>query len=137
MNYRTSTQVGRLSLNIDFIHYVVEKFSFRIKKIRTDNGYDFQTKFHCYVTDPGTLHAFIDPGPPKSNEKVERSYLKDKRGFHQELDSVDNVNLCKKSQRGEDGYNFLRLHSAHMEKLHAKNRSTRCQDVRLSQIKDS
>ena len=30
---------------IDFIHYVVDKFPFRIKTIRTDNGHEFQTKF--------------------------------------------------------------------------------------------
>jgi transposase len=31
---------------IDFINYVMEKFPFRIQTIRTDNGHEFQTKFH-------------------------------------------------------------------------------------------
>ncbi len=31
---------------IDFINYVVEKFPFRIKTIRTDNGHGFQAKFN-------------------------------------------------------------------------------------------
>ena len=36
---------------IDFINYVVEKFPFRIKMIRTDNGSEFQAKFHWHVED--------------------------------------------------------------------------------------
>lgn len=38
---------------IDFINYVVEKFPFRIKMIPTDNGHEFQSKFHWRVLDLG------------------------------------------------------------------------------------
>ena len=31
--------------SMDFINAVVDKFPFRIKTIRTDNGHEFQTKF--------------------------------------------------------------------------------------------
>jgi len=31
---------------IDFIDYVVRKFPFRIHTVRTDNGHEFQAKFH-------------------------------------------------------------------------------------------
>ena len=36
---------------IDFINYVVDRFPFRIKMIRTDNGHEFQTKFHWHILD--------------------------------------------------------------------------------------
>jgi transposase len=37
---------------IEFINYVVRKFPFRIKTIRTDRGHEFQAKFHWHVEDP-------------------------------------------------------------------------------------
>ena len=36
---------------IDFVDHVIEKFPFRIKEIRTDNGHEFQAKFHWHVED--------------------------------------------------------------------------------------
>ena len=42
--------------SIDFINYVVDKFHFRIKTIRTDNSREFQTKFQWYVAEP-RLHS--------------------------------------------------------------------------------
>ena len=66
------------SCSIDFINYIVEKFPFRIKTIRTDNGHEFQTKFHWHVSDLGMLHVYIKPATPRLNGKVERSHLTDK-----------------------------------------------------------
>lgn len=31
---------------VHFIDHIIEKFPFRIREIRTDNGYEFQAKFH-------------------------------------------------------------------------------------------
>ena len=36
---------------IDFIGYVIKKFPSRIQTIRTDNGHEFQAKFHWHVED--------------------------------------------------------------------------------------
>ncbi|QGN76971.1 Integrase core domain protein [Piscirickettsia salmonis] len=44
---------------IDFINYVVDKFPFRIKVIRTDNGSEFQAKFNWHVQDLGMDHVYI------------------------------------------------------------------------------
>jgi len=43
---------------IDFVDHIIEKFPFRIKEIRTDNGHEFQAKFHWHVEDrhPPRLH---------------------------------------------------------------------------------
>nr|WP_243154754.1 MULTISPECIES: DDE-type integrase/transposase/recombinase [Providencia] len=48
---------------IDFINYVVNKFPFRIKTIRTDNGHEFQSKFNWYIHDLGMEHVYIKPAP--------------------------------------------------------------------------
>jgi hypothetical protein len=38
---------------IAFVDYVIAKFSFRIREIRTDNGHEFQAKLHWQVEDQG------------------------------------------------------------------------------------
>jgi len=42
------------------------------------------------------IHAYIKPGSPRLNGKVERSHLTDKREFYQMLDYKGDVNLHKK-----------------------------------------
>ena len=36
---------------IDFIDHIIEKFPFRIREIRSDNGHEFQVKFHWHAED--------------------------------------------------------------------------------------
>jgi len=72
--------------SINFINYVVQKFPFRIKMIRTDNGHEFQTKFHWHVGELGMIHVYIKPATLRLNGKVERSHLTDQREFYQMLD---------------------------------------------------
>ena len=110
--YKQHTQAS----SIDFTNYVVSKFPFRIKTIRTDNGHEFQTKFHWHIADLGMLHVYIKPATPRLNGKVERSHLTDQREFYQILEYTGDVNLRKKLAQWEDYYNFLRPHSAHMGK---------------------
>ena len=68
---------------IDFLDYVIKKFPFGIKMIRTDNGHEFQARFHWHCIDKGIDHVYIKPGSPKLNGKVERSHRTDKQEFHQ------------------------------------------------------
>lgn len=98
--------------SIDFINYVVEKFSFRIKTIRTDNGHEFQIKFQWHISDLGMLHVYIKPATPRLNGKVERLHLTDQREFYQMLGYDGDVNLREKLVQLESYYNFLRPHSA-------------------------
>ena len=98
---------------IDFINYVVGRFPFRIKMIRTDNGREFQTKFHWHVLDLGMEHAYIKPGTPRLNGKVERSHRTDKQEFYQLLDYKGDVDLSVKLSEWERFYNLHRPHSAH------------------------
>ncbi len=59
--YRRHTQANA----IDFINYVVEKFPFRIRTIRTDRGHEFQALFHWHVADLGMEHVYIKSRTPQ------------------------------------------------------------------------
>lgn len=98
--------------SIDFINYVVEKFPFRINTIQTDNGHEFQSKFHWHIQDLGMRHRFIKAGTPQLNGKVERSHLTDKKEFYQLLSYTDDVDLNKKLGEWESFYNFSRPHGS-------------------------
>ncbi|MGV0970025.1 IS481 family transposase [Empedobacter sp. ULE_I136] len=98
--------------SIEFINYVVEKFPFRINTIQTDNGHEFQSKFHWHVQDLGMRHRFIKVGTPQLNGKVERSHLTDKKEFYQLLNYTDDVDLNQKLEEWENFYNFKRPHGS-------------------------
>jgi transposase InsO family protein len=98
---------------MDFLDYVIEKFPFRINMIRTDNGHEFQARFHWYCIEKGMQHVYIKPGSPNLNGKVERSHRTDKQEFYQCLDYTDDVNLKDKIKEWENFYNFNRPHKSH------------------------
>ena len=97
---------------IDFVDHIIEKFPFRIKEIRTDNGHEFQAKFHWHVEDQGIRHAYIKRGTPQLNGKVERSHRSDQQEFYQLLSYKSDVDLEAKLSEWENFYNFNRPHGA-------------------------
>ena len=107
--YEKHTQVSA----IDFIDHIIEKFPFRIREVRTDNGHEFQAKFHWYVEDLGIRHAYIKRGTPQLNGKVERSHRSDQQEFYQLLSYKGDVDLEAKLDEWERFYNFARPHGAH------------------------
>ena len=110
--YRRHTQANA----IDFINYVVEKFPFRIRTVRTDRGHEFQALFHWHVADLGMEHVYIKPRTPHLNGQVERSHRTDKDEFYQLLSYRDDVDLEKKLAVWERFYNYDRPHGAHRGK---------------------
>ena len=98
---------------IDFIDHIIEKFPFRIREVRTDNGHEFQAKFHWHVEDKGIRHAYIKRGTPQLNGKVERSHRSDQQEFYQLLSYKGDVDLEAKLDQWERFYNFARPHGAH------------------------
>ncbi len=98
---------------IDFIDHIIEKFPFRIREIRTDNGREFQAKLHWHVEDKGIRHAYIKRGTPQLNGKVERSHRSDQQEFYQLLTYKGDVDLEAKLGEWERFYNFARPHGAH------------------------
>jgi len=106
--YKRHTQANA----IDFVDHIIEKFPFRIREIRTDNGHEFQAKFHWHVEDKGIRHAYIKPSSPQINGKVERSHRSDQQEFYQLLSYKDDVDLEAKLMEWENFYNFARPHGA-------------------------
>tara|TARA_B110000027_G_C16108151_1_gene296317 strand:- start:526 stop:1434 length:909 start_codon:yes stop_codon:yes gene_type:complete len=98
---------------IDFVDYVIKLFPFRINNIRTDNGHEFQAKFHWHVEDLGMKHSYIKPGTPQLNGKVERSHRTDRKEFYQLLEYTNDVDLNRKLKDWETFYNNFRPHGAH------------------------
>jgi transposase InsO family protein len=98
---------------IKFVDYVVRKFPFRIHTIRTDNGHEWQAKFHWHVEDLGIRHEYIKPGRPNLNGKVERSHLTDDIEFYQLLSYTDDIDLNEKLKQWENFYNYQRPHASH------------------------
>ena len=97
---------------IDFLDYVIKSFPFRIREVRTDNGHEFQAKFHWHVEEQGIRHAYIKPRSPQLNGKVERSHRTDQEEFYQLLTYRDDVDLEEKLAHWERFYNLSRPHGA-------------------------
>jgi transposase InsO family protein len=95
---------------IQFMNYVVERFPFRISTIRTDQGHEFQARFHWHVEDQGMQHVYIKPHTPQLNGKVERSHRTDQTEFYQLLTYKDDVDLNAKLKAWENFYNYDRPH---------------------------
>lgn len=93
---------------IDFINSVIERFPFRIREVRTDNGHEFQAKFHWHVEDLGIRHAYIRPASPQLNGKVERSHRTDEQEFYQLLTYTGDVDLNASLAVWERFYNLAR-----------------------------
>ena len=97
---------------IEFIDYMRKNFPFRIHTIQTDNGHEFQTKFHWHCEDLGIRHVYIKPASPHLNGKVERSHKTDKQEFWQLVEYVDDIDIKAKLKEWEQYYNCHRPHTA-------------------------
>lgn len=101
---------------IEFIDEVVRRMPFRIRVVQTDNGGEFQSKFHYHLEELGIEHVYIRPRTPRLNGKVERSHRIDAQEFYQLLDKdgvSDSIEIFNKRLRDwEDFYNFSRPHGA-------------------------
>ncbi len=117
---------------IRFIDDVVRRLPFRVHVVQTDNGAEFQSRFHWHLEAHDIRHVYIRPGTPHLNGKVERSHRVDQQEFYQLLDKdgiSDDVHLFnEKLREWEDYYNYHRPHGAlsgqtPYERLIAKTRA--------------
>jgi transposase InsO family protein len=98
---------------IQFADYVLERLPFRVEVIQTDNGAEFQSRFHYHLLDKGVGHDYIKPRTPRLNGKVERSHRIDAEEFYQLLDGVvidDTKVFNDKLREWENFYNYHRPH---------------------------
>jgi transposase InsO family protein len=101
---------------IRFIDEVRRRFPFRLHVVQTDNGAEFQSRFHWHLETHDIRHAYIRPRTPHLNGKVERSHRVDDEEFYQLLDTggiADDIHLFnEKLREWEDYYNYHRPHGA-------------------------
>lgn len=101
---------------IAFIDEVLRRLPFRVFVVQTDNGAEFQSKFHWHLEDAQIKHVYIRPRTPRLNGKVERSHRIDGQEFYQLLDKGgigDNIHLYNdKLKEWENYYNYHRPHGA-------------------------
>jgi len=117
---------------IQFIDEVRRRLPFRILVVQTDNGAEFQSRFHWHLESLDIRYAYIRPRTPHLNGKVERSHRVDDQEFFQLLDRdgiTDDIRLFNaKLREWEDYYNYHRPHGAldgqtPYERLVAKTRA--------------
>lgn len=88
---------------IQFIDDVLSGFPcIRVHTVQTDNGREFQARFHRHLADRGIHHVCIKPRTPRLNGKVERSYGTDEQEFYQLQSCKDDVDLNRKLTQWED-----------------------------------
>jgi len=99
---------------IRFAGEVLRRLPFRVHVMQTDNGAEFQSRFHWYLDRLDIRHVYIRPRTPRLNGKVERSHRVDDQEFYQLLDKngiSDDVHLFnKKLREWENYYNYHRPH---------------------------
>ncbi len=101
---------------IRFIDDVLRGLPFRVLVVQTDNGAEFQSRFHWHLDALDIRHVYIRPRTPHLNGKVERSHRIDDQEFYQLLDKdgvTDDIHLFnEKLREWENYYNYHRPHGA-------------------------
>ncbi|MDH3532487.1 MAG: integrase core domain-containing protein [Gammaproteobacteria bacterium] len=101
---------------IRFLKEVRKRLPFRILVLQTDNGAEFQSRFHWHAESLDIQHVYIRPRSPHLNGKVERSHRIDEQEFYQLLDHngvSDNIHLFnEKLREWQDYCNYHRPHGA-------------------------
>ena len=101
---------------IRFLDEVRRRLPFRIRVVQTDNGAEFQSRFHGHLEELDIRHVYIRPRTPHLNGKVERSHRVDDQEFYQLLDKdgiSDDIHLFnEKLREWENYYNYHRPHGA-------------------------
>lgn len=65
---------------------ILPKLPFKPVFIQTDNGLEFQERFHKIVSDMGIKHHMIHKNTPNENALIERSFRTDEEEFFFRLD---------------------------------------------------
>jgi transposase InsO family protein len=92
---------------VDFANEVIRRLPFRVQLVQTDNGAEFQSKFHWHLEGLDIRHVYIRPRTPRLNGKVERSHRVDAQEFYQLLDKggiSDDIHLFNKKLREWENY---------------------------------
>ena len=109
---------------VRFLNRMIEKASFKIRAIKTDNGGCFTNRYTGYLksADPinprlhpldiecqrmNIIHYLIDPGKPAQNGKVERSHRTDQEMFYDRCNFNTVLGLKRAIKQWNNNYNNL------------------------------
>ncbi len=129
---------------IKFLNKVIERASFKIRAVKTDNGSCFTNRYTGYLksSDPinprlhpldvecqrlNIIHYLIDPGKPAQNGKVERSHRTDQEMFYDRCNFKTVLGLKRAIKQWNHNYNNLE-HCA-LDGLTPNEALTRVQNV--------
>jgi transposase InsO family protein len=107
-----------------FLERVIEKFSYTIRAVKTDNGFIFTNRYtgtykrldmmpkgvHAFdscCASHNIVHYLIDPGKPAQNGTVERSHREDQEKFYDQNKFKTLLSLQKKMKEWNIYYNNL------------------------------
>jgi len=110
--------------SILFLKEVIEKFKYKIRAIKTDNGSIFTNYYlgtnkrsdvmvktlhglDVFCTKHNIIHYLIDPGKPAQNGTVERSHREDQEKFYEQNKFRSFEDLQKKMKKWNMYYNNL------------------------------
>lgn len=74
--------------SISAILTIIPKLPFRVVFTQTDNGLEFQERFHKVLTDMGIKHHYVHKDTPNENAVIERSFRTDEDEFFSRLDKA-------------------------------------------------
>ena len=94
------------------LYYATQQFPFPLHYVQTDNGLEFQRRFHTKCTELGLEHFYIHKSAPNENAVIERSFRTDEEEcfFWLEEAPQDHQELNAWYQRFLDAYNTTRPH---------------------------
>lgn len=97
----------------DFLKHCLDKFSFKVRTIQTDNGPEFMKNFEKLCQKLKLPHFYIYPRIPKQNTYVENSHGSDKKEFYQQGKICQSINaMQEKLLSWETVWNTVRPHQA-------------------------
>ena len=89
-----------------------QSLPFPVCYVQTDNGLEFQRRFHARCEEVGVEHFYIHKSSPNDNAVIERSFRTDEEEFFfwLELPPRDHLELNEWYQRFLLTYNTIRPH---------------------------
>ena len=118
MDISTRYKVGLILPQVDgaesllALYHATQTLPFPVCYVQTDNGLEFQNRFHAKCEEVGLEHFYIHKSSPNENAVIERSFRTDEEEFFFRLERapLDHLELNLWYQRFLDSCNTLRPH---------------------------
>ena len=94
------------------LYHATQQFPFALCYVQTDNGLQFQSRFHAKCSQLGLEHFYIHKSSPNENAVIERSFRTDEEECFFRLDrpAKDHLQLNTWYQSYLHTYNTIRPH---------------------------